>query len=90
MNRKELIELNIQERLADYLRKNGTLGTEKSDEFLLLLKDKAPDLVKKFQDYLDWTAEQHGNEQEAFYLFGLKDGFWLMLNMIHHDISFYT
>lgn len=85
MGRKELIELNIQERLSEYFKKNdgpGMARLKRSEEFLALLEEKAPNLVDEFQKYLDWIASHGGDEQEGIYLFGLHDGFWLMLDML--------
>lgn len=35
----------------------------------MLIKEKAPELEEDFQNYLNWTAEHGGNEQEARELF---------------------
>lgn len=86
MKRTELIELMIQERLGLYFKDNFNHGQEevqKSDEFRLLLKEKAPELEEDFQQYLDWTAEHGGDEQEGLYLFGLSDGVRLMKDIFN-------
>ena len=60
-----LIDLVIQERLSIYFKRNFKHGQEevkKADEFLLLIKEKAPELEEDFQNYLNWTAEHGGNE----------------------------
>lgn len=85
MGREELIELNIQERLSEYFKKNNEPGMarlRKSDEFLALLEEKAPDMVEEFQKYLDWIAAHGGDEQEGIYLFGVHDGIRLMKDVI--------
>lgn len=86
MERKELSELVIQERLSIYFKRNFKYGQEevkKADEFLLLIKEKAPELEEDFQNYLNWTAEHGGDEQEGLYLFGLADGVRLMKDILN-------
>lgn len=86
MKREELSELVIHERLSVYFKQNVQHGQEqvkKSDEFLLLLKEKAPELEEDFQRYLDWMAEHEGNEQEGLYKFGLADGVRLMKDIFN-------
>lgn len=85
MDKREMIELMIQERLASYFKENDGPGKErfnKSNEFLTLLNEKAPDLVEEFKNYLDWIAAHGGDEQEGIYLFGLHDGIRLMKDVI--------
>ena len=48
MDKKEMVELMIQERLSLYFMKNNAPGMarmKRSDEFLDLLEKKAPELV---------------------------------------------
>ena len=57
MDKKEMIELMVQERLSLYFKKNGKPGKERmkrSDEFLALLEEKAPELAEEFM--LIWTG----------------------------------
>lgn len=85
MTRAEIIELIIQERLALYFKRNhepGMARLQRSDEFLELLEQKAPELAEEFKNYLDWTAAHGGDEQEGIYLFGLHDGIRLMRDII--------
>lgn len=85
MTRAEIIELIVQERLSLYFKENLEHGREevkRSDEFLTLLKEKAPELAEEFQKYLNWLAEHGGDEQEGIYLFGLHDGIRLMRDII--------
>ncbi len=85
MDRNEMIELMVQERLAFYFKKNDGPGMErmkKSDEFLALLKERAPELTEEFKNYLDWIAAHGGDEQEGIYIFGLHDGIQLMKDVI--------
>lgn len=70
MERNELIEFIIQERLSAYFKENMEHGREEvkqSDAFLALLKEKSPDLEKEFQKYLDWTAIYSGEGQRGIY-----------------------
>ena len=85
MDKKEMIELMVQERLSLYFKKNGKPGKERmkrSDEFLALLEEKAPELAEEFNAYLDWIASHGGDEQEGIYLYGLHDGIRLMKDII--------
>lgn len=85
MTKKEMIELMIQERLSIYFQKNQEPGMDRmkrSDEFMNLLKEKAPELVDEFQNYLDWIASHGGDEQEGIYVFGLQEGIRIMWDII--------
>lgn len=85
MDNKEMVELMVQERLSFYFKKNFKPGMErlhKSNEFLALLKEKAPELTEEFKLYLDWIASHGGDEQEGIYLFGLHDGIRLMRDIL--------
>lgn len=85
MTRAEMIELIIQERLSEYFKKNNGPGMERlhrSNEFLALLEENAPELAEEFNIYLDWIAAHGGDEQEGIYLFGLHDGIRLMRDII--------
>ena len=55
---------------------------KRSDEFLALLEEKAPELAEEFNAYLDWIASHGGDEQEGIYLYGLHDGIRLMKDII--------
>lgn len=55
---------------------------KRSDAFLALLEEKAPELAEEFQNYLDWIAAHGGDEQEGIYLYGLHDGIRLMKDVI--------
>lgn len=54
----------------------------RSNEFLALLNQKAPEPTEEFNIYLDWIASHGGDEQEGIYLFGLHDGIRLMRDII--------
>ena len=85
MEKREMIELIIQERLSLYFQKNSAPGMarmKRSDAFLALLEEKAPELAEEFQNYLDWIAAHGGDEQEGIYLYGLHDGIRLMKDVI--------
>ena len=85
MDKNEMIELMVQERLSLYFKKNDKPGKERmkrSDEFLALLEEKAPELTEEFNAYLDWIASHGGDEQEGIYLYGLHDGIRLMKDII--------
>ena len=85
MDKKEMVELMVQERLSLYFMKNNAPGMarmKRSDDFLDLLEKKAPELVNEFNLYLDWIASHGGDEQEGIYLFGLHDGIRLMRDII--------
>ena len=85
MEKREMIDLIIQERLSLYFQKNGAPGMarmKRSDAFLALLEEKAPELAEEFQNYLDWIAAHGGDEQEGIYLYGLHDGIRLMKDVI--------
>ena len=85
MDKKEMIELMVQERLSFYFKKNdepGMARMKRSNEFLTLLKEKTPELIDEFNAYLDWIAAHGGDEQEGIYLFGLHDGIRLMRDVI--------
>lgn len=85
MDKDEMIELMVQERLALYFRKNdepGMARLQRSNEFLALLEEKAPELTEEFKLYLDWIASHGGDEQEGIYLYGLHDGIRLMKDII--------
>lgn len=85
MDKNEMIELMVQERLSLYFKKNkgpGMARLQRSNEFLALLKEKAPELEEEFNAYLDWIASHGGDEQEGIYLFGLHDGIRLMKDII--------
>lgn len=85
MNKEEMVELMIQERLSFYFKKNNKPGLEqlqRSNEFLALLEKKSPELIEEFNAYLDWIASHGGDEQEGIYLFGLHDGIRLMRDII--------
>lgn len=86
MEKNEMIELIIQERMALYFKENDGPGKERlqrSNEFLALLEDKAPELAEEFNAYLDWIAAHGGDEQEGIYLFGLHDGIRLMRDILN-------
>ena len=55
---------------------------KRSDEFLALLEEKAPELAEEFNAYLDWIASHGGDEQEGIYLYGLHDSIRLMKDII--------
>lgn len=85
MEIREMIELMIQERLSLYFKKNngpGMARLQRSNEFLALLEEKAPELAEEFNAYLDWIAAHGGDEQEGIYLYGLHDGIRLMRDII--------
>lgn len=82
---RELIPFIIDERLSLYFkqhRENGRRETQRSEEFLKLLQEKAPELTEEFEKYLDWVAEFRKEDQTGLYLFGIHDGIQLMRNMI--------
>lgn len=67
MMQTEMIELIIQERLSEYFKKNngpGMARLQRSNEFLVLLEEKAPELAEEFNIYLDWIAA-YGGEAAA-------------------------
>lgn len=85
MDNKEMVELIVQEKLSFYFRKNDGPGMERlhrSNDFLALLEEKAPELTEEFKLYLDWIASHGGDEQEGIYLFGFHDGIRLMRDII--------
>lgn len=41
---------------------------KRSDEFLALLQEKAPELAEEFKNYLDWIAAHGGDEQEGLFV----------------------
>ena len=85
MDKQEMIELMVQERLSFYFKKNdgpGMARLQKSNEFLTMLEKRAPELAEEFKVYLDWIAAHGGDEQEGIYLFGVHDGIRLMKDII--------
>ena len=85
MDKQEMIELMVQERLSFYFKKNdgpGMARLHRSNEFLALPEEKAPGMTEDFKVYLDWIAAHGGDEQEGIYLFGLHDGIRLMRDII--------
>lgn len=71
MNKKEMIELMIQERLSLYFKKNGGPGKERvkrSEEYMALLEENAPEMAAEFQNYLDWIAAHGWDEQQGIYI----------------------
>jgi hypothetical protein len=86
MMNKEMIELMIQERLSLYFKKNGGPGKERmkrSEEYMALLEENAPEMAAEFQNYLDWIAAHGWDEQQGIYIFGLHEGIRLMWEIIY-------
>ena len=85
METRELIQFIIDERLSLYFKlhvENGRREAQRSEEFLKLLKEKAPELTEEFENYLDWIAEFRKEDQEGLYLFGVRDGIQLLRDII--------
>ena len=77
MDIEDLIDLFISERTTVYLH-NHTDASRKeydmNDQWMELLKEKAPDLAESYQDHLESLTELQGDSETSLYLFGLADG----------------
>ena len=77
MDIKDLIDLFVSERTTVYLHNHADASRTEYDmnnQWIELLKEKAPDLAERYQEHLENLEELQGEGEASLYLFGLADG----------------
>lgn len=86
MNREELIELAIQERLCACFRKALVGERRRVGEKIAVLRNQlqtvSPELAEMYEECLETIAEVEGTEEAAYYRCGFQDGVCLMNQLI--------
>jgi len=91
---EEMIQYLVEQRLTGYSvqrmkdeNENADAELEAAQEWRELLEDMEPKMRKRMEKQYDRFLEQKDKELEEVYLFGLKDGLWIMKHIqeIRHE-----
>ncbi len=80
MDIKDLIDLFVAERITVYLHAHTDANRKEydmNDQWMELLKKKAPELTERYQEHLESLEELQGEGETSLYLFGLADELWI-------------
>ena len=82
---RDLMELLLTERISSLTRRQREEDPSRQKEEELrfrewdrLIEEEYPEMAKQSQEFLDWITASQGQENEAFYRYGLEDGIRIM------------